>query len=424
MKVSFYLKNPDSINRTVIYARLSYKVASFKYYLPESINPKYWNKTTKRAKQSKDFKEYPEFNARMQSFESTINAVYRTYLIENSNDYPSPAQLRTLLDKAIKKIEPEKSTLYTFLGYFENFIQSSKNGKRLKPQTAKRYSASTIQIYNNTYNRIIEFQKWQKKSIDFHDIDMDFYNDFRHYLTEVLNLNPNTIGKDIKTLKTVLNEASDLGYNKNLAFRSKGFFRPSIETSHIYLNQTELNEMINLELSSFPQLDNVRYAFLIACYTGFRYSDFSKLTLDHIKEGYIEIAQSKTENKVVIPVHNQLLKLLESNNWALPKHVSNSPMNTGLKQLGKLMPSLLSTEDISITNGGKTSTIRKFKWELLTTHTARRSFATNNYLLGMPTLTIRAMTGHKSEKTFMRYLRLDGKDHADIAKKYLDLNGN
>ena len=422
MNVSFYLKKPDSINKTVIYARLSYKVASFKYYLPESINPKYWNKTAKRAKQSKDFKEYPEFNARMQFFESTINAVYRTYLLENNNEYPTPDQLKVLLDRAIKKVETKMDAMFTFMGYYENFIESSKNGKRLQPQNAKRYSTATIQIYNNTYNRLFEFQKWHKKPIDFKDIDMQFYNDFRHYLTEVLNLNPNTISKDIKTIKTVMNEATDRGYNTNLIFRNKGFVCPSVDSDAIYLNESELSEMSGLDLSSNPQLDNVRYTFLIACYTGLRFSDISKLTKDHFKNGYIEIAQSKTEYKVTIPIHDELNKLFLKYNWILPMRLSNPVMNRLLKELGKLMDSLNSTIHISIHNGGKTIIENMYKWEKLTTHTARRSFATNNFIAGIPPLSIMAITGHKSEKTFMRYLKLDGMDHARLIKQNWDRN--
>ncbi len=422
MKVAFYLKDDKSKKRTRIFARISLDGVALKYYLPESIHPDHWNKESYRARRSKDFKEYPEFNARMDSFESSINTVFRTYLIENNNDYPSPAQLRILLDKAIKKIEPIRDAHYSFFGYYENFIESSKIGKRLQPQNAKRYSTATIQIYNNTYNRLIEFQKWQKKPIDFKDIDMQFYNDFRHYLTEVLNLNPNTICKDIKTIKTVMNDATDRGYNTNLIFRNKGFVCPSVDSDAIYLNKSELSEMLGLDLSSNPQLDNVRYTFLMACYTGLRFSDISKLTKDHFKNGYIEIAQSKTEYKVTIPIHDELNKLLLKHNWVLPVRLSNPVMNRLLKELGKLMASLNSTIHISVHNGGKTIIENMYKWEKLTTHTARRSFATNNFIAGIPPLSIMAITGHKSEKTFMRYLKLDGMDHARLIKQNWDRN--
>jgi hypothetical protein len=55
---------------------------------------------------------------------------------------------------------------------------------------------------------------------------------------------------------------------------------------------------------------------------------------------------------------------------------------------------------------------------LLTTHTARRSFATNEFLAGTPTLTIMAITGHKTEKAFLRYIKLVPSDHARLLKEH------
>ena len=66
MNIAFYLKRVNSITETAIYARISYKADRIdKYYISEKINPKYWNKETQRAKQSRDFPEFPEFNTRI-----------------------------------------------------------------------------------------------------------------------------------------------------------------------------------------------------------------------------------------------------------------------------------------------------------------------------------------------------------------------
>jgi integrase len=419
MKVAFYLKRPDSPYDTAIFARISYNEGRLKYYIPESINPKYWNSDKYRAKESKDYKEYPEFNKRIDDIESGIKNVYRRFLIENENNPPHPDDLKVLLDKEIKGVEPIKSILYTFFGYYEDLISRSKNGNRLQPKNAKRYSKDTIQIYENTYNRLKNFQKTRKRIIDFKTIDLDFYSDFLQYLTEELDLATNTIGKDIKTLKTILNDATERGFNTNLAFRSKSFVRPTEESDSIYLSNEELSEMISLDLSDNIELDNGRYLFLLGCYTGLRYSDFSLLTLDHINGGYIEIKQKKGNRKVTIPVRNEFVKLLNDHNGVLPKRLSNGDMNKLLKVLGKLIKCLHCKVHISITKGGLKVEQAYYKWELLTSHTARRSFATNLFLAGVNHLTIMAITGHRTYNSFIKYIKLDGKDHAKILNDFL-----
>ncbi len=416
MKISFYLKRPKSLDDTTIHTRISYKVAVLKYYIPESINPKFWNGETQRAKHSKDFREYPEFNARIDSIESTIKSVFRRYLNENQNEPPHPEDFKVLLDKEIKQIEPVKDKLYTFFNYYMDLIERTKNGKRLKPKDAKRFSKDTIQIYENTYNRLIQFQKTRSRTIDFSTIDLDFYYDFLQYLTEDLDLSTNTIGKDIKTLKTILNDATERGFNTNLAFKSKKFITPTEESDSIYLNEKELLEMSNLDLSNNSQLENVRYAFLVGCWTGLRYSDFSQLTLDHIKGDYIKIKTQKTNKWLTIPVHVELIKLLKDHDGAFPKPIRNDQINISLKEIGNLIDCLQANEFISITKGGVKIEKCFKKWELLTSHTARRSFATNQYLSGARPLSIMAITGHQTEKSFNVYLKLDGKDHARIMR--------
>jgi site-specific recombinase XerD len=417
MKVAFYLKRPDSPYDTAIFARISYNEGRLKYYIKEAINPKYWNPDKYRAKETKEYKEYPDFNKRIEDIESAIKNVFRRFLIDNENNPPHPDDLKVLLDKEIKGIEPIKGKLHTFFGYYEDLIERSKNGKRLQPKNAKRYSKATINVYENTLKKLNDFQKTRRRIIDFKTIDLDFYYDFLQYLNEEFDSSTNTIGKDIKTLKTILNDATERGYNTNLAFRSRSFISPTEESDSIYLNKEELSEMSALDLSSKPELDNVRYAFLIGCYTGLRYSDFSLLTLDHMKGDYIEIKPQKTNTWITIPIHKELIKLLKEHNGILPKSLSNSDINSLLKDLGKLMDSLQSMEYVSITKGGMKIEESYHKWELLTSHTARRSFATNEYIAGAKPLTIMAITGHKTEKSFLKYLKLDGKDQAKILRQ-------
>jgi integrase len=108
----------------------------------------------------------------------------------------------------------------------------------------------------------------------------------------------------------------------------------------------------------------------------------------------------------------------------LPKSISNQKTNDYLKELGKLedkkgkklLHSLNTIVSKSFTKGGVRVIENYQKWELLSSHTARRSFATNEYLAGTPTITIMAITGHKTEKAFLKYIKLTPNEHAKLLK--------
>lgn len=414
MTISLYLTRPHSKTETSIFARLSFSGFQLKYYTPEKINPKYWNKESQLAKQTDKFKEYPEFNQRLKQWKTEVSNTYRKWINNHQGTVPTPKVLKPFLDKEVKKIETQNDQSKTFLGFFAEVVNSTKIGIRLQPKTGKPYSKATIQVYENTLNRLKAFGERNKRKIDFETINLDFYSDFTSYLTKQLKLASNTVGKDIKTIKTILNEATERGININLQYKSRKFSVTSENTESIYLNENELKELRELDLSMNRRLDNVRDLFLIGCYTGLRYSDYSILRPEQMKEGYIETTQVKTGDAVVIPIHHEVHRILSKYGGHLPKSISNQKTNEYLKDIGKQV-SVLNTKASKIyTKGGEKINRTYQKWELLTTHTARRSFATNEYLAGTPTLTIMAITGHRTEKAFLRYIKLTPNEHAKI----------
>lgn len=416
MQISFYLKRPKATIDTVIYARISYNGYQTKYYLPEKINPKFWSKETQAAKQTEKFKEFPEFNQRLKNIASDIRNVYRTYMNDKGGVIPNPDTLRELLDREIKKKEPEKNKLKTFFGFYEELINQSRAGVRLHPKTGKPISINTLKTYVTTFKHLSAFQATRKKRIEFNNIDLDFYSDYTEYLTKKLKLSANTIGKHIQIIKLILNEATERGLNTNLSFKSKRFVTIREKTDSIYLNEKEIKEIELLDLSNDKRLERVRDLFLIGCYTGLRYSDYSILKPEQMKDGFIETTQIKTGEPVVIPIHHTVKRIIEKYNGELPRSISNQKTNEYLKQFGKRAASLNKNVSITFTKGGVKVIENYKKYELLTSHTARRSFATNEYLAGTPTITIMAITGHKTEKAFMRYIKLTPNEHAKLLK--------
>ena len=221
-----------------------------------------------------------------------------------------------------------------------------------------------------------------------------------------------------------MNEATERGINTNLAFRSRYFAKPSEESENIYLTESEIKEIGAIDLSSNRKLESVRDLFLIGCHTGLRYSDYSILKPENIKEGFIETTQQKTGAKIVVPIHTVVERIIKKYKGQLPKSISNQKTNDYLKELGKLedkkgkklLPCLNEIVSKTFTKGGVKLIESYQKWELLSSHTARRSFATNEYLAGTPTITIMAITGHKTEKAFLKYIKLTPNEHAKLLK--------
>jgi hypothetical protein len=270
MYISLYLKRPEASSETSIFARISYGGNKLKYYLSEKISLQCWNAKTNRAKESKNFKEYPEFNSRLNNIESSIRNVFRRYRNDNNGQMPLPDTLKGLLDVEIRKTQPVKQTQITLFEYIEKFIGRSKEGTRINIKTKKPTVKGTNKGFTTTYHRLKDFQAIYKRPIDFDTIDIDFYNEFVKYLMHDLKFRYSTIGDNIKRLKTILNEATERGINKNLAFKSKYFSRVNEDT--IYLTEIELKEMEDLDLSNNIRLEKVRDLFLVSCSTGLRYS--------------------------------------------------------------------------------------------------------------------------------------------------------
>lgn len=400
-KVKFILKEPSSKNETLIYLVYNYQYKRFKYSTGEKINPKFWNERYQRAKETKKFPEYPEFNARLEKFQNCLNNSFRKLL--NDNIQPNNELLKKELEYQLddSKLKARKISLFDFI---DNFIEESKSIKQ----------PSTITVYNTTLKHLRNYAEKRNKGIDFSNINLTFYSNFTKYLSQDLEMSTNTIGKYIKTIKTFLNEATERGYNENLEFRKSKFKTTSEETDNVYLSTEELKIIEEKDLSSYPSLEKVRDLFLIGAYTGLRFSDFSQIKQENIIEekSIIQIRTQKTKEKVSIPIHKVVKRILVKYDNAIPKAFTNQIMNKYLKDIAEECEIDTPTE-LTTTKSGKTNKTTVPKHKLITTHTARRSFATNCYLADIPSISIMKITGHKTEKSFLKYIKVTQEQNAD-----------
>jgi integrase len=114
----------------------------------------------------------------------------------------------------------------------------------------------------------------------------------------------------------------------------------------------------------------------------------------------------------IIPINSIISSIIEKYDGRLPTTISNEKMNAYLKQLGE-KAELNEKIEVICTKGGKRIREVFKKYELITVHTARRSFASNAYLLQVPTISIMKITGHRTEKSFLKYIKISQEDNAN-----------
>jgi integrase len=211
-----------------------------------------------------------------------------------------------------------------------------------------------------------------------------------------------------------MREAFDRQITRNNEFMNRKFRVLEEESDEIYLTNEELDRIHALDLSAKPGLDLVRDNFLLDCYIGLRIADYRNLKENHITEiegtKMIKIRLQKTGKTAVIPLSKKALKILEKRDFSFATH-SEQDINRKMKLIGK-MADINEPFTKNITLGGKVIEQVFKKYEKITNHTARRSFATNLYLSGVPTLDIMQMTGHKTERAFLKYIRVTPEQNA------------
>jgi integrase len=380
------------------------------------VKPENWSQETQHARQRADlhaFKTAKEQQTGRKNFNDNIDGL-RTAIESALQDAHQEDLtfnwLKTVIDK---HWHPEKYEVNLF-SFIQTFIDGAET--RLNTKTGRPVSYKMRREYQVTFDYLKELAAEENKVINFKDIDLDFYNRFTAFLQKKKKA-VNTIGKKIQTLKIFLNAAKDEGINAFDTFKSRKFKAVSEEADTIALNEAELMQLYNADLSDKPGKERVRDLFLVGCWTGCRFSDISQITPENITGGFIRIKQYKTGTPVVIPLHPVVTAILNKYKGQLPKAISNQKFNVALKDVAKFA-GIKEITHKAITKGGVNVSTAHPKHELVTTHTARRSFATNLYRSDFPTLSIMSITGHKTEKAFLQYIKVDKEEHAKKLQKH------
>lgn len=295
---------------------------------------------------------------------------------------------------------------------FDEYIRLAREGSprvTLKPRTIDTYVA--------TINHI-RFLKMEKVMLS--ELDMDWYYEFverseageRHKKP----LSMNYIAKMIKKLKRALRFAEDGGARVHPAYKSTSFKAQEETADEIYLSLDELQRLIEVSIPESNEAMGIsRDLFLIGCYTGLRVSDFRRLSKEHLVDLdgqlFFEITSEKTESEVIIPIHPIVQVIISKWDGALPPPQPSQKLNRNIKLLGA-MAGIDQEVTFEKTIGGRKVKQTSQKYELIKSHTARRSFCTNAYLMKMDCLDIMAVTGHSSEANFLKYIKVTTRERA------------
>ena len=327
-----------------------------------------------------------------------------------------------------KPTEEEEIKSDLLLDYFDVFIKTL--GSRLVRGGGIGVSEATRKKYVSTRNKIEEFQVKTNKTYKLSQIDENFRTAFNEYLKEKDRLAVNTIGKYIKIVKTVTLDAQSNGYEVSpLINKVKG---QSEEGSKVYLNFEELEKLKAVELED-ELLDRTRDWLIIGCYVGQRVSDLLRMNKSMIEKRnnyeFISIKQVKTGKQVLIPIHSEVKRILDKRKGEFPESFGETTgsasalFNRYLKEVC-LKAKIDTIEEGKIFNSEcKRNESGKFKkWQLITSHVCRRSFATNFYATELyPTPLLMNITAHGSEAMFLKYI---GKKPLDYSLKLAEIWSN
>lgn len=312
----------------------------------------------------------------------------------------------------------------SFIEYYENYIQ--KYASIPLPSTGKPLARSSIKTYKSALSLIKKFND-SIYTLTYEKITTDFYEGYLNFLYD-LEYSTNYIGSQIKTLKTIMNASFEEGLHNNRDYSKRAFKKPTEEVFNIYLNEKELEALYKVDLSLFEnkklangltlsskKLETARDLFLIGANTGLRVSDLTRITKKNIitlkNKRYLKINTFKTDTLVTIPINYIVQSILDKYKKKPIPTLPHQHINYALKELCKLA---LIDETISkeITKG-RLKSFKKFKkYEMVTNHTARRSFCTNAYKSEMPTIDIMSISGHKSERIFLNYIKVTEDERA------------
>ena len=432
--ISITIRSKQSEGEAMLYTRIKIDGKSKWINLQLPVDIQKWREVSTSLKKQTNYLDRLEYSKKIADIEFAIKDLrQRNCLTEEAIN---ETILNTVLAETRERIK-KHDELQQYISdkqnksvktWIEDYIAKIVSGEA-RTFNGERYAPNSIRNWKQFLRIFLDFCE-TTNDFCWEEINQSLVNKYMSFLEEK-GYAKSAIDRFINCFKTLIGVAEREDIHNN--YKARGLFRHASVKDHekttaIYLTKEELEGLYNMELVGLEE--EVRDAFLIACYTGQRHSDFSQLKtscFDTIFDGKMVIrkVQTKTTTQVVIPILDNKLKIiLEKYNYKVPE-IGDIVMNRYLKRIGeKLSHTIKSlgkdvktilTKDEREAEESKKKTFRrdedgnviKYKWELIVTHTGRRTCATNMYLSRKyTTREMMLVTGHKKEENFMKYIKL------------------
>jgi integrase len=416
-KVRYNLRNSTSQTETIIFLIFNFDGERLKISTNISIHPKFWNPQKQRIKEQMDFPTHYSLNQRLDELSLIMTKEYNK-LLETDGVADKDVLKHNFLKAINSPITNGKKK--KFWDFFEEFI------------IFKRKQLNDIRDYNKSLRKhLLATEKILKNKATFNSIKMldnGFIETMENYLTYIAintrgdkGLSVNTIGKQFKNLKVFLNWCFEREYAP--VFSTKHIIARQEIVDEVYITQQELEDLNALQLKDETH-QRIRDAFILGCETGLRFGDLKSVRNAHInktagKES-IKIQQIKTKKKVVIPISSVALKILKRYDYTSPiRKITSAEFNKEIKGICKE-----AAIDSTVTQyrllKGKRQEFDYKKYELVSSHTCRRTFCTLKVLAEIPVSLIMKISGHTTQNSFFRYLKMDEETSAEEMRKYIN----
>lgn len=431
--VNFYLKTPKA-EKSAIYIRVSLRNEKFRHSTELSIDTKAWNVERQQVRELRGVSSKP-LNLRLRAMREAAERLCDQVLTNPIN--PTPAEFWKRFFSLLDGVTPRAEV--TFTEYFREYAARRKQNSPLN--TAKQYATA--------YKQLVAYEQAYRTKVRFTDVSLKFYEHFKKWFLEQ-GYSLNTLGTVIKSLKVAYRDARDVdGLHDLHETEKRGFSAANVAAKTIYLSLDELQRIADLEITAeslaaaFPNLAErsasqtfnlsrkaeslnvIRNKFLLGAYTALRVSDFNHLRDVHVHGDFFRITTQKTGAQVVIPIHPVIRKMMDGG-FDITTRVSDQKINEHIKEIAKMAGitqlvegTKIETQPVEGTKLKKRRAVVGYfpKCDLITTHTARRSAATNMYKAGIPSISIMRITGHTTEKAFMKYIKITAEENAELMSK-------
>ena len=397
------LKHPNQSKPSLIlcYATLQ-DGERFVYSTGEKIEPHLWDARVQQPIRTKVQKDQETIN----SINLQLNRYLEAYQ-QLKNHFRSTDQVLT---KQVLKAEFDQHfknirSIRGFWEYYSSFCELNNKSGKWQPSTCQRYSVLK--------NLLLEFEDING-SLSLEKINRRWYADFKRFCEQKKKHQVNTFARNLGLLKTFLGYCLEEGHTKNDQF--KKFVVKREVTHQEVLDMNEVKRMYAFDLSENKRLERVRDVFILGCLTGMRYSDYKRIKRENIVNDVIRMREVKDKSKTLeIPLSSWAKEILERYSYNLPV-ISEQKFREYIKETAQLVgftKQIIKTSRIG--NTIKEESIRRC--DLISTHTARRTFITIMKNKGVPDKVIMKITGHKSLSSFHRYYRPNDEEVSGFMNK-------